>query len=274
MALHKRSPLTFFVLVFALSVPFFGLGSLTDLQLMPGLSVSALATFCPLVAALLLLRRESGTTSVQALLSRSVDFSRITDKRWYLPILLLMPTVSVVVYELMRVLDLPLPLLPTQPQSAAQVLANLPIGSALLMFAAFVVGALGEELGWSGYVLDPLQKKWGALRAGVILGAVGAAWHLVPLLAMHRSATWIAWWCVYAVAFRILLVWIFNNTSGSVVGVALFHATLNLSFFLFPVNGSHFDIRLAALVMSGAAAVVVAFWGPKSLARDRAAGRR
>ncbi len=266
----KGSPLTFIVLVFSLSVPFWWIGVLSDLQWMPGLSVSALGAFCPMVAALLLVRREKGTTGVRDLLLRSVDFRRITDKRWYLPILLLMPAVSLVVYGLMRGLDLPLPASPTQAQSIARVLA-LPIVSALLMFAAFFVGALGEELGWSGYVLDPLQKRWSALHSGLILGAVSVAWHLVPLLVLHRPLVWIAWWCLYAVAFRILIVWLFNNTGGSVFAVALFHATLNLSFFLFPVNGSHFDIRLGGLVIASAAAMVVVFWGPKTLARYRTA---
>ena len=176
----SRSPRTFFTLVFLLSVPFWWIGSVTDLQLMPGLSVSALMTFCPMVAALLLVRRESGTTGARDLLKRSVDFRRITFKRWYLPILLLMPVVSLVVYGLMRAQGMPLLASPVPAQSIDQVLSNLPIVSTLLMFAAFFVGALGEELGWSGYVLDPLQKRQSALQAGLILGAVGVVWHLVP----------------------------------------------------------------------------------------------
>ena len=268
-------PLKFFVLVFLLSIPFWWIGSQTNLEVMPGLSVSVLAAFCPMLAALLLVSLESGTTGMRNLLKRCTDFGRINDRRWYLPVLLLMPFVSIFVYWLMRGLDLPLPASPTAAQSIAQVLADLPIVSALLMFAAFFVLALGEELGWSGYVLDPLQGQWGALRASLILGAVGVAWHLVPLLViMHRPPIWIAWWCVYAVTFRILTVWLFNNTGGSVFAVALFHATLNLSFILFPVKGSHFDIRLAGLIMAGVAAVVIVFWGPQTLARYRAVGQR
>ena len=214
-AVQNRSPLTFFVRVVALSTPYFWIGSVTKLQPMPGLSVSVLAAFCPMLAALWLVRRASGTTGVRNLLKRSVNFKRITDKRWYLPMLLLMPAVSVVVYGLMLGLDLPLPISPTPAKSTTQVLANLPIVSALLMFAAFFILALGEELGWSGYVLDPLQERWSALRASLILGAVGVAWHLVPLLViMHRPPEWIARWCVYAVAFRILVVWLFNLNSS------------------------------------------------------------
>jgi hypothetical protein len=85
---------------------------------------------------------------------------------------------------------------------------------------------------------------------------------------MHRSPSWIAWWCLYAVAARILIVWLYNNTGRSVFAVALFHATLNLAYMLFPVHGSHFDMRLGGLVMAVTAVVVTLVWGPGTLVRQ------
>ena len=253
---RNRSPLAFFALVFALSFPFWLIGAATELQLMPGLSGSALMAFSPMAAALILVYRENRAAGVMELLARSLDFKRIKAKRWYVPIVLLMPGVSVVVYGLMHWMGMPLP----APQVS--------VVPALLMFLLFFVGALGEELGWSGYVLDPLQARWGALLAGVALGLVGIMWHLVPLLLLHRPPAWIAWWCLYAVAARILMVWLYNNTGKSVFAVALFHATLNLSYMLFPIYGSLFDMRLGGLVMAFAAAVVTVVWGPRTLARQ------
>jgi uncharacterized protein len=252
---YEGSPLKFFALVFGLSVPFWLIGAATGFRLMPGLSVSALAAICPMAAALILVHRENKAGGVKALLARSFDFKRIRAKRWYAPILLLMAGVNVAVYALMRWLDMPVP--------APQV-SVLPT---LWMFGAFFVGALGEELGWSGYVTDPLQARWNALQTGVLLGVVGVLWHLVPLLIVHRSPSWIAWWCLYAVAWRILVVWLYNNTGKSVFAVALFHATLNLSWMLFPIEGSHFDMRLGGVLMMISAAFVTLVWGPKTLAR-------
>lgn len=252
-----RSPLNFFLLVFALSIPFWLAGALSDMQLMPGLSVSALMTFCPMAAALILVHRHGRWTGVTELLRRSFDFSRVRSRRWYIPVLFLMAGVNVAVYGLMRWLDMPLP----TPQ--------IQVPAAALMFAAFFVGALGEELGWSGYMTDPMQERWNALQTGLLLGLVGVLWHLPPLLLMHRSPTWIAWWCLYAVAARILIVWLFNNTGKSVFAVALFHATLNLSYMLFPVNGSHFDMGVGGPVMALTAVIVILVWGPSTLARWR-----
>lgn len=251
-----RSPLKFFLLVFALSIPFWLAGSMTDLRLMPGLSVSALMAFCPAAAALILVHRESGRAGVIELLGRSLDLRRIRAKRWYVPILLLMAVVNLAVYGLMRWMAIPVP--------APQIL----VPAALLMFVAFLVGALGEELGWSGYITDPMQQRSSALRAGLILGFVSVLWHLAPLLLMHRSLSWIAWWCLYAVAARILVLWLYNNTGKSVFAAALFHATLNLSWMLFPVYGSHFDMRLGGPAMAITAAIVTLVWGPMTLVRQ------
>ena len=258
-AFRNRSPLAFFALVFGLSFPFWLIGAATELQLMQGLSASALMAFSPMAAALILVYRENKAAGVMELLARSFDFKRIKAKRWYVPIFLLMPGVSVVVYGLMHWMGMPLP----TPQVS--------VVPALLMFFAFFVGALGEELGWSGYVLDPMQARWSALRVGVTLGLVAIIWHLVPLLLLHRPPAWIAWWCLYAVAARVLIVWLYNNTGSSVFAVSLFHATLNMSWMLFPIYGSHFDMRLGGLAMAVVAVMVTVVWGPLALARHKSA---
>ena len=167
---QARSPLKFFLLVFAIFIPFRLIGGVSDLQSMPGLSWSALAAVCPMVAALILVHRERRTAGVTELLRRSFDFERIRAKRWYAPILVLMAGVNLAVYGLMRWMDTPMP--------ATQI----GVLAASVMFFAFFVAALGEELGWSGYITDPLQERWNALQTGVILGLARVVWHLVPLL--------------------------------------------------------------------------------------------
>jgi Type II CAAX prenyl endopeptidase Rce1-like len=129
-----------------------------------------------------------------------------------------------------------------------------------LIFVAFFIGALGEELGWSGYITDSLQKRWGALGASVLLGLVWAAWHVVPHMQAHRSVAWMGWYALLTVATRVVMVWIFNNTGKSVFGAAVFHAMLNLSWFLIP--DEYFDPRIEGLIITFVAVIVVVVWGP------------
>jgi len=58
----NKSPLIFFVLVFALSTPLSLAGAVVKLEVTPGVPISAIAvTFCPLIAALILVYRENKT---------------------------------------------------------------------------------------------------------------------------------------------------------------------------------------------------------------------
>jgi len=257
-----RSPLRFVLLVFALSVPLFVMGALVPLELLPGLPVSSLSVLCPVTAAAILVYREEKWASVSVLLKRSFDCGRIKGAVWYLPTVLLMPAVAILAYGLMRLMRLPLPI----PQ---------PLGwAALTTIPTFFVAALAEELGWSGYATDPLEDRWNGLRAGVLLGVVGAAWHLVLLAQAQRPPAWIAWQSLCLVALRILIVWLYNNTGKSVFAAAVCHATYNVSWQLFPNQGSHYDPRITGLIMAVVAVIVTAAWGPMTLAHYRKWVRR
>ena len=256
---RRRPLLPFFVLVLAFSVPFWFVGARTGRQLLEGLPLSALMAICPVIAASVLVYRERKMAGVIALLRRAFDYPRIREKIWYLPILLLMPGVMLVSYGVMRVLRIPLP----NP--------HISVFAATVLFLAFFVFALGEEVGWMGYAIDPLQARWSALQASLLLGAVWAVWHVVPLVQVHRPLEWIAWWSLGTVASRVLIVWLYTNTGKSVFAAILFHAMSNVSTFLFPNFGSHYDPRITGLIIAVVAVVVIVVWGPQTLARSSSA---
>jgi len=250
---QNRSLALFFFLVFALSVPFWLTGALTGMQLMDGLPISSLMTFCPMIAAVMLVYKEDKTEGVRKLLQRAFDYRRIKTKIWYVPVVLLMPGVMILMYGLMRLMRVPLP----APQ--------LPILAGLVMFLVFFIAALGEEVGWTGYATDPMQARWSALQTGILLGLVWAVWHIIPFMQAHRSPTWIAWQCLFLVAVRVIMVWLYNGVGKSVFAIILFHAMINVGSFLFPNYGSHYDPRMAALLVTFVAAAVTFFSGRQTL---------
>jgi uncharacterized protein len=251
----SRSPLRFFLLVFALSLPFWVAGALTSFQLLPALPLSALSFLCPVTAAAICVYRENRFAGVKELLERAFDFKRVKAQIWYVPTILLMPCIMALSYVALRLMGVPLP----APQFS--------LGKVLALFVAFFIGALGEELGWAGYAIDPLQERIGALQGAFLLGAVWAVWHYIPLLQAHRSLEFIAWWSLGTVASRVIIVWLYNNTGRSVFVAALFHTMMNLTWQLFPINGSYFDPRVTGLISAIVAVVVIIVWGPRSLAR-------
>jgi hypothetical protein len=240
----------FFLLIIAFSAPFWLLGALLGIQLLPGLPLSSLGFVCPVAAALVLAWRENGARGVKDLLKRSLDMGRVKQRAWLLPVILLMPFVSAATWGFLRATGTQLP----PPQ--------IPALRSLGLLLAFFVGALCEELGWSGYATDPLQDRYGALTAALIIGGVWAAWHFVPLAEAHRSFAFVAWWTLGTVSLRVIIVGLYNATGGSVFAATLLHAMSNLCWQLFPVDGSFYDPRVTGLILTAVALLGVALSRP------------
>lgn len=109
---------------------------------------------------------------------------------------------------------------------------------------SFMIAGLGEELGWTGFLVPRLQARYSALTSSVIRAVLWGFWHLPlflyarldhPSLADFPYSGWIAQkgFLVAMVAFMLMLVlpwsifysWIFNNTRGSLLLVAVLHGS-------------------------------------------------
>jgi membrane protease YdiL (CAAX protease family) len=251
-----KSPQAYVVLTFVLSIPFWLVGAVTKLQILPSLPVSSLMAVCPLIAAAILVYRENGRAGVLELLKRSFDFKRVRDTIWYVPTILLMPGIMIGSYIALRLMGVHLP----DPQFSFTTI--------LVLFVVFFIAAIGEEVGWSGYAIDPLQDRYGALAGALLLGGVWAVWHIIPLLSVPRSLAWIAWWSLGTVASRAIITWLYNNTGRSVFIAILFHAMINVTYLLFPIDGSSYDPRITGLIMTFMVIIIVGIWRPQTLVRE------
>jgi uncharacterized protein len=231
-----RDILAFFGLTFGLTIPFWIISRASGNALMPGLPVAAFAVIWPATAALILSWRLNGAAGARALLMRTVDFRRVKPKAWWLLIFLFSPIVHVAAFFISRNLGTGIP----DPQ--------FNILSAVVLFAIFLLFAVTEEMGWTGFALGPIQARIGAIPAGLLIGAIWAVWHYPALLQAHRSGVWIAWWTLGTISLRLVMVWLFNGTGGSVFAVVLVHATNNLSWQLFPIQGSWWDPRIIGVI--------------------------
>jgi len=247
--IKNGSPLKFFLLVFVLSIPFWILGAVAPdfTEILPiKLPISALMTFCPLIAAAILVYKERKFQGVRELLKLSFDFKKIKDKKWYIPIVFLMPAIALLSYGCLKLTGAMLP----EPET--------PLLYVFIFFFVFFIGAIGEEIGWSGYVTDPLQNRYGALKASFILGFVWAIWHIIPWSQAHQTPIWIVWQSIGTIFLRVIMVRIFNNTGKSVFAMILFHTMINLSPFLILNYGSHYDPFIFC-ILSTFTAIAISF---------------
>ena len=236
----------FFVLLIILSMPFYLLGAIAGLSSISplGLPLSALMFLCPMTLALMLTYRKDGRSGMKRLLKRIFDYRRIRMKGWYIPVVLLMPAVLMLSYLIMRLINLPLPV------------AKISFLMIPVFFLVFSIGAIGEELGWSAYLLEPLQERLGALKASMLLGFVWAVWHIIPYHQMGHSLNWILWQCLATIGLRVIMVWIYNASGKSLFAVIVFHTMINVSEFIFPNYGSHYNPTITGIIILCVAAIV------------------
>jgi uncharacterized protein len=145
---------------------------------------------------------------------------------------------------------------------------------ATIFFAFSVVpgSALGEEIGWRGYVLPRLQSRMSALSAALLIAPIWGLWHLPLWLTGDPVKTPTFYLAFFASVFpmSILLTWVYNSTGGSLLMVVLAHATVNLPVTLV-IDDLGTRGRVPSLLYFGllvvAAIVVVMVAGPKHLSR-------
>lgn len=135
---------------------------------------------------------------------------------------------------------------------------------------ALIGGPLFEEPGWTGFAQPRLQRLYGPLIGGLILGSLWALWHVPGFLIPAQDVTdipprgTVLDFVVFALALmglRLVIVWVVNNTRNSVFMAILVHASWNTFYAvalvqLFPspiVLGSYLNLTIAA----GALALVL-----------------
>jgi membrane protease YdiL (CAAX protease family) len=135
------------------------------------------------------------------------------------------------------------------------------------------ISVTGEEIGWRGFALPELQKRWTALKTSLLLGTIHTLWHLpfwITLGELERYgwSYWLLSWA-WILALTIYMTWILNNTGNSLLMILLFHFSLNVvSNAFLPVT----TVVPAYLLLIGIAWLlalsILARYGPQRLVRS------
>lgn len=123
--------------------------------------------------------------------------------------------------------DYGLSALPAPLACAAYVLVALTAG-----FITKAGRALGEEIGWRGFLVPELSKVTGFTGVGLVSGAMWAFWHYPLILYSDYNAGTPAWYAlgcftVMVVAVGFIAGWL-RLRSGSVWPAVIFHASHNM----------------------------------------------
>jgi len=108
-----------------------------------------------------------------------------------------------------------------------KTLSSMTFISATSILPVFIMaltsGAMGEELGWRGYALNLLQKKYIPLRAGVIVGTVWGFWHLPLMILTGYSGLelvyYITAFMVAVISFSIIMTFFYNKSKNLLIAM-------------------------------------------------------
>jgi membrane protease YdiL (CAAX protease family) len=275
--IKRRPVLTYYVLTFAISWSgvLLVIGGPSALpspseQAMSLLPVAILVMLVgPSVAGLLMTGLVHGRAGLREFGSRLLKWR--VSARWYAVALLATPLlITATLFALSLLSPEYLPGIFTTDDKAALLLMGLAVGLGAGIF---------EELGWTGFAIPALRRRYGVLATGLIVGVLWAVWHFLVYFWGSGDAAGafslalflpeFVFLVAVAPVYRVLMVWVYDRTESLLVAM-LMHAGLTASttFILVPLATGMarvtYYLGLGAVLWVVVAAVVVANRGQLS----------
>ncbi len=146
-------------------------------------------------------------------------------------------------------------------------------GSLFFSVMGVLAGTLGEEFGWRGFAQPRLHKRYGALKASILIGLVWGTFHLwiLPICHCMSLTDVLVTQYLRLIATAVIYAWIYNSTNESLFLVMVAHAAHNITVDLMPqVGGSAVIVALSYVAV---AVVVVLMTDPRTLTRSNSGNR-
>jgi membrane protease YdiL (CAAX protease family) len=258
----KKRPLpTYFILAYALSwvieIPL-ALEAQGIIQAEIPFSLHYLAAFGPMLSALIVTGWTGGSSGLREILGRMAKWK--VDISWWLVAMAPLGLYLLVAAALWMARDQRIDL-----AVMGQVDFLPRLGLVVLPIWILTFG-IGEETGWRGFALPRLQKDRSAFKASIIFWVVWALWHF-PLFFYSYDITVLPGFLIGLLAGTIVLTWLYNSTSGSILMVTLWHGTFNFTTACVTCKTGLSAAVISTLVMVLAVVVVVLF-KPDRLSRS------
>jgi len=99
----------------------------------------------------------------------------------------------------------------------------------LLNFVAMLIGCAAEEIGWRGFLLPNMQKKYTPFTSSILVGVLWGVWHLN----FTGGLLGFILYTVTIIEVSILMTWLYNKSDGNLVLMTVWHFTFNVTSHIF-----------------------------------------
>ncbi len=165
------------------------------------------AVWAPNAAALVLTATRGGASAMKDLFARLVRW-RVDPWVWVAAIAFY-PALMMIV----QLIGLPF----GRPLVGADIWLHVVLGVANV--PALLLGPLGEELGWRGYLLPRVLERMSAAPAALVVGSIWMVWHIPAFLAsgLPQSGMVFPIFVLAGIALSMFVTWLFVNGRQSIL---------------------------------------------------------
>lgn len=226
---RKHPVVTFFVLAYGLSWAYWIPLALAGVRVAPGSqSTHFPGLLGPALAAFIVTALTEGKRGIIALARRLVLVSRPMMRFW-------LYTLSPVLFLLVALLAAAALQMPVPPLADFTLYSGLPpVGLPAVVLLVILFNGFGEETGWRGFALVPLQRRFGPVGGTFVLALLWAAWHTPTFFVVETYRTMtvpmlVGGFGLGICAGALVLTRVAERTRGSVFAAALWHAGYNMT---------------------------------------------
>lgn len=123
----------------------------------------------------------------------------------------------------------------------------------ILNIVFMLFGCFGEEIGWRGFLLPTLQKRFSPFASSLMIGTVWGAWHIN----FSYGILGFLLFTITTMDLSIIFTWIYNQTSGSVLAMGILHLALNICSRLWLWERFGVMLYVVQTVLFGIACVII-----------------
>lgn len=151
---------------------------------------------------------------------------------YYLFAVLMVPCLILISVPLTKIIGFGMISEPDLPNGFG--LITLILGS--FFYGFLFAGGLNEEVGWTGFALPRLQKRFNPLFSSIILWFFWILWHIPLQLSgfWNPEKEFLIRALIGTFFARFILTWLFNKTRGGILPAMILHVTANVCFVVLP----------------------------------------
>jgi membrane protease YdiL (CAAX protease family) len=132
-------------------------------------------------------------------------------------------------------------------------------GPLTVLALLLVVNGLGEETGWRGFLQPALQRVLAPRLAILAVAVIWAGWHapLFAILTTYRGFTplTLVGFGIGLTCGAVVLGWLYNRT-GSILAVAVWHATYNVTAATDAAHGMIAAVSTTAVIIAATILII------------------